>query len=809
MRFLSLIFLIAFSALPAQAARYIHGTGDSILYGYLASNRATKNPLALIATKFPVSFFQNDAQVAVWPTLASQTSATDTIAAFTAAKVTGYTSYTEVVHLGGDDFIDGTSVAAVQGYWSTWITNLRTAHPDVKIVGCTILYANVGGTVNGKRASLNTWMRTFTVANGHADGFDYIADIDANPIFGTDYTNHTYYQSSDELHLTDVGYAAWSAILRAVLVTNYLIDPNYYVTQSGTGSGTGATLANSASVASHNSHTATAGDLISLNGTLTSTLVVTNSGSAGNPITYVFAAGAKFSKGAWGVDSSSAMYGSGKSFICVDGVNVGMIENTDNGDALGTKQPSTGIFLTGCDDVEIKNLTIQNMFVHTYGVDNPATADGYSTQAVKISNGNRVNVHDCIMRHMYMAVYIYTETAITVTGNEVHDCTISNCSTGLIASNGSTGSQINNTAFYRNDIELGLNWYDTPNHNHIDGIHTWTGAGSSMSNLLIYSNYIHGDSSAHCTGYIFVTDNVPSCYIFNNLIDGDIAGTNHASEGWINFNLLAGSHVYVLNNTINGNGTGSEGGNGISHDPGATGSTITAKNNIITNCNIGFFDGAAWTTYDFSRNCYYGNGSAGRSGATYYTTLANWVAFNGETNSVSGNPGFDSSFKFTSASPCYLSGADLSAVVPGGLLAFYRDGTARPAGAMNMGSEPLQGGGGSPPTAPSGLTPSGVSSSQINLTWTDNSSTETGFIVEKSLDNSNWTAVTTTSANVTSLNGVTGLTASTLYYLRVRATNGYGSSSNATTSATTSAAVTSTPKGRAGSRYSRGTSGRH
>jgi len=81
-----------------------------------------------------------------------------------------------------------------------------------------------------------------------------------------------------------------------------------------------------------------------------------------------------------------------------------------------------------------------------------------------------------------------------------------------------------------------------------------------------------------------------------------------------------------------------------------------------------------------------------------------------------------------------------------------------------------------PPAAPSNLAASAVSASQINLNWTDNSSNETGFQLERSLSISGpWTQVGTTSAGATSY-ADTGLLASTLYYYRVRATNAAGDS---------------------------------
>ncbi len=79
------------------------------------------------------------------------------------------------------------------------------------------------------------------------------------------------------------------------------------------------------------------------------------------------------------------------------------------------------------------------------------------------------------------------------------------------------------------------------------------------------------------------------------------------------------------------------------------------------------------------------------------------------------------------------------------------------------------------PVAPTDLTATAVSSTEINLAWTDNASNETGFAIERSPDGTTFAPLTTVGANVTSYQN-TGLTASTTYHYRVRATNEVGPS---------------------------------
>jgi hypothetical protein len=101
-----------------------------------------------------------------------------------------------------------------------------------------------------------------------------------------------------------------------------------------------------------------------------------------------------------------------------------------------------------------------------------------------------------------------------------------------------------------------------------------------------------------------------------------------------------------------------------------------------------------------------------------------------------------------------------------------------------------------PPSAPTGLTAAATSYSSISLSWTDNSNDESGFRIERSTDNVNFTEVGSVGANVMSF-ADTGLTAETTYYYRVRAFNLYNTLSFSvytnTASATTSVEGTYVP----------------
>ena len=95
-----------------------------------------------------------------------------------------------------------------------------------------------------------------------------------------------------------------------------------------------------------------------------------------------------------------------------------------------------------------------------------------------------------------------------------------------------------------------------------------------------------------------------------------------------------------------------------------------------------------------------------------------------------------------------------------------------------------------PPAAPSTLNATALSFSQINLVWTDNSSNEDGFIIERSLDGSSFVQITTTTSNIQVFSD-TGLNAETTYYYRAAAYNSAGNSGYSNISIATTPAPSS------------------
>lgn len=88
------------------------------------------------------------------------------------------------------------------------------------------------------------------------------------------------------------------------------------------------------------------------------------------------------------------------------------------------------------------------------------------------------------------------------------------------------------------------------------------------------------------------------------------------------------------------------------------------------------------------------------------------------------------------------------------------------------------------PAAPTGLTATPVSATQINLAWTQ-SSGATGYVIQRSPDGSTgWTQVGTTNSGTAVTFSDTNLAGATTYYYRVYATDAGGNSANSSTAST-------------------------
>lgn len=115
---------------------------------------------------------------------------------------------------------------------------------------------------------------------------------------------------------------------------------------------------------------------------------------------------------------------------------------------------------------------------------------------------------------------------------------------------------------------------------------------------------------------------------------------------------------------------------------------------------------------------------------------------------------------------------------------FPTDSNDRPTGEVLLQIPPVP-----PPTAPSALSGNAATATTVNLSWTDNSTDEVTFQIQRDTDNTFPSPASLSAAANATTYGDSGLTGSTTYYYRIRAVRGLSHSAwSSTASVTTPAA---------------------
>ena len=435
---------------------------------------------------------------------------------------------------------------------------------------------------------------------------------------------------------------------------------DYYVSQSGSGASNGADAADAYPLSWLNNWstwngTIHAGDTVHLVGTLTNAINISGGGASGNPVTILFETNAQMVAAAAGNFITV-----GGNHIVIDGGYNGIIQNTNNGTALGNQGGSTAISAGDVSYLTVRNLTIANLYVRVAGGE-----DGGGTGIRSYWNGGTaphdIIVSNCVLHDMQIGFNI--DYGPGASNFVMAACTISNCNWGGNAGDHGSSSTLTRLTIINNHFGYWATWEDPADNNHHNGFYGWAESGGSLRNVTAYGNTVGpGYTGPHQTSGLFFSGDIGNVLVYDNIF---IAATNEAAAD----GLLAiwqhdggGTNIQALNNTFSGGG----GGIAIWFFAGST--TYVAENNLVQNVATAisqFNNSTAPLVADYNLGCNLNPSEAynqSSTGSSSFDTFAQWQAMGYDTHGSSLNPNLDSNYVPQTGSAAIGGGTNLSAI---------------------------------------------------------------------------------------------------------------------------------------------------
>ena len=318
-------------------------------------------------------------------------------------------------------------------------------------------------------------------------------------------------------------------------------------------------------------------------------LTFQGSGTTGHPVTLLFESGTTLTNTNYWSDNNGAIWSNGNNNITVDGGTNGLIQNTGNGSARANRHDTKGLVISNCSaNCVIKNLHVDNLYIHIPGTsasqpgeDGPGPngiATGMACDACSnftIGPGNEA--HDD-----FVGVE-FNWLNSSATNGEIYGNTVSRNNWGILAAGVRGG--INGLKIHDNDISDAFPWDDWADGNHHNGIFVFeVGAGSTISNLQQYNNYIHGDMGDICTGGL----NHATAFIFNDYNGGTWVAPLLFNNILVNTNPNCGPANGMLT-VVSNSGSGGIYNNTFTGRGAAINlnGTFLIKNNIFTKTDLG------------------------------------------------------------------------------------------------------------------------------------------------------------------------------------------------------------------------------
>jgi hypothetical protein len=459
---------------------------------------------------------------------------------------------------------------------------------------------------------------------------------------------------------------AW-VVINTLLCVSPLFATDMYVAQTALGANNGTDAADAHSLAWLNTganwggatNQVGPGVTVHLCGILTNSLTVQGAGTPGNPITFLFEPNARFSAPTW---PGTIISISGENYITIDGGSNGVIEATGIGGGLAYTNSVTGIGVTSSGNCVVRNLIIQNLYMHTSTNDEFQYGCGITLVGAL---GNEI-VTNCVFHDMYQGVFVIYEGSCSNVA--MTHCTAYNCNWGGAAGDNGTGAFLNGLTVDHCHFYDWSNWDEVLDNDHHNGFFGWAMSGGTLSNVTYAANHVGPGYGQHNSSGLFVQGNVYNTLAYNNIFDAS-DGTSPA-DGLlyldINKNTVP-STTQVFNNTFAAGGNG----NGINYTGDYTyGKTnyFVCMNNEFSSNNypIAVFNDTNLFMVSDTNNFYKSTQtrylSVSATSSAGPNTLAQWQSYGLDTHSTTGNPQLNTNDCPATTSLLVKAGANLTAL---------------------------------------------------------------------------------------------------------------------------------------------------
>jgi len=304
-------------------------------------------------------------------------------------------------------------------------------------------------------------------------------------------------------------------------------------------------------------------------------LTVQASGSSGSPIAIKWDGAATLTSPACGQNNAACFYTNNKTWLLLDGGSSSpSITDTANGTSLANQINSTALNAQSCNNCEIRNFAITNMYAITGNSDPNELGVG-----IQVGCTSNTLVHDNSLDQM--ASPISDGFCDGDTADSFYNNTIDHFNHGIEIGNNGT-QHVSNFLIYGNHLKNMVTWDTTNDYHHHDGIFFYqnTAVPNTVTNFYVYNNLADGDLGVDATAWVYYNSGLNGIYLFNNTFfnpqDRGVALVEGGYTGDQNF--------YIYNNYMDCGGT-SNGERAYQYGNGGTAVTgFTFVNNAIHNC---------------------------------------------------------------------------------------------------------------------------------------------------------------------------------------------------------------------------------